>query len=408
MTKSLVAQLLIVTVLVGVGGGLGLWKYRSMKAEAAGGMAFEPAEAVEMVAARSVRWQQTAQLSGTAIALQSVTLSNEVAGTVREVRFESGSIVEQGQVLLTLDATTQEADLRALQASVLVMDADIAAAEAEQRVAEANMRRMTQAVESKAVSESELDQAQSRLDSAKAQLARSKAERQQAQARVDQMKSTIDKMTLKAPFRAIAGLRNVHPGQYLAEGTSVVGLQSVSDNIYVDFALPQEHASRVKKGDVVMARAPMLSAEQVRIEVAALDAVANSTTRNVRVRAIVPNPDQKLRPGMFVDVVAPAGPEQEFIAIPLTAVARASFGDHVFVIGPDEKDATKLRAHQRTVKLGPSVGQSGEIIVLEGLKIGEEVAASGRFKLRDGALVMRGQGVPSGEGRAEGVQAAGR
>jgi membrane fusion protein (multidrug efflux system) len=406
--KSLVAQVLIVTLLVVVGGGLALWKYRSIKAAGAGGMAFEPAEAVEVVAARPVKWQPTAQLSGTAIALQSVTLSNEVAGTIREVRFESGSIVEQGQVLLTLDTTTQEAERRALEASVRVMDAAIALAEAEQRVAEANLRRVTLAVESRAVSESELDQARSRLDAATAQLARSKAERQQAQARVEQMNSMIDKMTLKAPFRAIAGLRNVHPGQYLAEGASVVGLQSVSDTIYVDFALPQEHASRVKKGDVVMARAPMISPEPVRIEIAALDAVANSTTRNVRVRAIVPNPEQKLRPGMFVDVVAPTGPEQEFIAIPLTAVGRASFGDHVFVIGPDESDPAKLRAYHRPVRLGPSIGQSGDVIVLEGLKAGEEVAASGRFKLRDKALVIRGQGTPSGEGRVEGVQAAGR
>lgn len=408
MKKSTLASVFVMMVLLGVGGGLAYWKHRSIKASEAGGMAFEPAEAVEVIAARTVRWQPTAELSGTAIALQSVTLSNEVAGTIRDVRFESGSIVEQGQVLLTLDVTTQEAERRALEATVRVMDAEIASSEAEQRVAEANFRRVTLAVESRAVSESELDQARSRLDAATAQLARSKAERQQAQARVDQMKSTIDKMTLKAPFRAIAGLRNVHPGQYLAEGTSVVGLQSVSDNIYVDFALPQEHASRVKKGDVVMARAPMLSDEPVRIEVAALDAVANPTTRNVRVRAIVPNPDQKLRPGMFVDVVAPAGPEQEFIAIPLTAVGRASFGDHVFVVGPDEKDPSKLRAYQRSVKLGPSVGHSGDIIVLDGLKVGEEVAASGRFKLRDKALVTRGQGMPSGEGRIENTQAAGR
>jgi membrane fusion protein, multidrug efflux system len=379
------ATFAVVLILGTIGGGLALWKYKA----GSNAPAWEPAEAVLVVAARSTRWTPTAELSGTVVALQSITLGSEVSGTVKDVMFDSGAIVEAGQVLVTLDTTTEEADLRAAEANVKVMDAELKVAQADRRYAESNVSRLSRAVEARAASEAELDQARSTLDAATARIQRIEAERTQAAARVDQVKSTIAKKTLRAPFRAVAGLRNIHPGQYLAEGSSVVGLQSVSDRIYLDFALPQELAARASKGLTVAAHAPMLGHEPVRIEVVALDATANPTTRNVRVRAVVPNPGMKLRPGMFVDVTAPIGETAEYVVVPQTAVRKASFGDQVYVIAPDEKDPKQLRARQRFVKLGPAIG--GDIAVLEGLKPGEEIAADGSFKLREGALVTRGE-----------------
>lgn len=404
MSKAAVARILLIVGLVGVAGSLTLWKYRSIHNAAAATPAFEPFETVQVVQAKLTPWRQTAELSGTVVAKQSVTIRNELAGTVKEVLFDSGKIVDEGQVILTMDTTTEQADLRALEATVEVMDADISAAEATKRLAEANLRRLSQAIEVRAgaVSETEMDQARSTLDAASAKLESSRAQREQARAHVDQMKATIAKKTIRAPFRAVAGLRNVHQGQYLAEGTSIVGLQSVSDDIYLDFALPQEQAYRAKPGMVVMADAPMLGTQPLRIEVVALDAVADPTTRNVRVRAVVPNKEQRLVPGMFVDITVPVGEEQDYITVPSTAVRRASFGDHVFLVTPDQKDPSKLRAHQQFVKIGPMVGD--DIIVLDGLKAGDEVAANGSFKLREGVLVMKG-GAPSGPSNAPGRDA---
>jgi membrane fusion protein (multidrug efflux system) len=391
VSKAFVARIVVVLALLVVGGGLAFWKHRSMAGPAAAG--WEPAESVQIVEAGTTRWRPTAELSGTVIAQQSVTLSNEVAGTVKDVLFQSGAIVEAGQVLVTLDTTTEEADLRATEANVEVNQASVKVAEADERLADANFRRLTQAVEARAVSEADLDTARSTLDAAKARVLRSRAELDQARARVDQMKATIAKKTLRAPFKATAGLRNVHPGQYLAEGTTVVGLQSVSDQIYLDFALPQEYAARAHPGLVVMATAPMLGNDPIRIEVVALDAVADPTTRNVRTRAVIANPDGKLRPGMFVDIVTPVGEPDDFVIVPSTAVRHASFGDHVFIIGPDEKDPTKFRAHQQFITLGPMVGSN--LIVLKGLKPGDQVAANGSFKLREGALVMKTEPAPT-------------
>jgi membrane fusion protein (multidrug efflux system) len=133
----------------------------------------------------------------------------------------------------------------------------------------------------------------------------------------------------------------------------------------------------------------------IRLEVAALDAVANNATRNVRVRAIAPNPSQRLRPGMFVKVRVPVDEPRPFVSVPVTAVRRAAYADQVFVIetkdepGAQGAPEPKMRARQRFVRLGPTVGD--RVIVLDGLAEGETIAASGSFKLRDGVLVRPGE-----------------
>jgi len=386
-SKTILAAGVVLGLIAAVGGGLTLWKVRANKASGGGG-GFEQFETVQVIHASTAKWRPSADLSGTVIALQSVTLANEVAGLVREVNFKSGQIVEEGQALVELDSSTEHAELDAAEATVKAAEASIRVVEANIRYAEANLRRIAEALALKASTENDIDQAQAALDGQKAMMEKSIAERDQAKARVMQIRTMIAKKTLKAPFKAVAGLRSIHPGQYLMEGTTVVGLQMVSDKIYLDFALPQDQADRVKPGDVVMASAPAISKEPLRIEVVAIDATADVNTRNVRIRSIVPNPDQRLRPGMFVDVNVAVDPYQDFTVVPTTAVRRSSFGDHVFVIRPDEKDPQKLRAHQQFITLGPAVG--GDTIVLSGLKSGDEIAAVGSFKLREGVMVVKG------------------
>jgi membrane fusion protein (multidrug efflux system) len=396
--KTIVAGVVVLGSLAMVAGGLRYWKGRAPGGPPGGG--FEPFETVQVVNASTAKWRQSANLSGTVIALQSVTLANEVAGVVKEVNFESGQVVNAGDVLLVLDSSTEKAELEAAEATVKAAEAGIRVVEANIRFAEANLKRIIEARELKASTENDIDQAQAALDAQKATRERSIAERDQAKARVEQIRTMIAKKALKAPFKAVAGLRSVHPGQYLMEGANVVGLQMVSDRIYLDFALPQDQANRVKPGDVVMASAPAVSKDPLRIEVVAIDATADVNTRNVRIRSIVPNPDQRLRPGMFVDVNVAVDPLQDYTVVPTTAVRRASFGDHVFVIRPDPNDPQKLRAHQQFITLGPVLGN--ETIVLTGLKPGDEIAAVGSFKLREGVMVMKGdpnqmpQGGPGG------------
>jgi membrane fusion protein (multidrug efflux system) len=240
-------------------------------------------------------------------------------------------------------------------------------------------------VQSRAIAEVEVDRARAKLDSAKSDRGRWVAEEDQANAHVNQVEARLAKLTIKAPFRARAGMRTVHEGQFLKEGVDVVDLQELTDDIYLDFAIPQQYAPRVKEGTTVMATAGLLGPDPVMIKVVAVDAVVNNDTRNLRVRSIVGNPRGALVPGMSVQVRVPIDEPKSYVVVPNMAVRRAAYANSVFVIEPD-KDGKTVRAHQRFVTLGQSIGD--DVIVVQGLKAGERVAAAGSFKLHDGVKVM--------------------
>lgn len=376
---------LAVVAVLAAAGGIATMKLRNHKDEQPpAGAAFEPFESVQIVPAHEITWQATADLVGTVFAMRTVTVRNELAGVVRTVGFQSGEAVEAGQILLQIDDTAEQADLAAVKAAVRVAEANIAQADSQIALAELELNRLKD-VQARAVAEVELDRARSKLETARADRGRWVAEADQARARVAQVETRLAKLTITAPFRARAGLRTVHEGQYLAEGTDVITLQELTDDIYLDFAIPQEYASRAQVGMAVMARAELLGPEPIRITVAAVDATVNLETRNLRIRAIVDNTAARLVPGMSVQVSVPIDEPRKLVVVPSTAVRRAAYGNSIFVVAPDE-GTQNLRAHQRFVTLGQALGD--EVIVLEGLKAGEQVAAAGSFKLRDGVKVM--------------------
>lgn len=379
----------ILAGVVALGGSVWMLKYHRSGGQGGHAGGFEPAEAVEVVPARVQTYQPMADLVGTIVALRSVTLSNEVAGTVTSVGFESGAVVEAGRVLLTLDDAVERAELASLEASVKVSEADIAMSEASLRLAESNARRMDEASASNAASAMDADRARTETETARAMVTKMKAELEQARARADRLRAEVAKKTIRAPFRARAGLRNIHPGQYLKEGSEIVSLQGLDDEIYLDFALPQEQAAKAREGMVVTASSQVLGSEPVQIRVVAFESYANPDTRNIRVRSVIANRGaEQLRPGMSVDISVPVGESERVVVVPDTAVRRSTFGDRVFVVAPSTKDHDppgSLRAVERPVRLGPAMG--GVVVIVSGLQEGEKVAASGSFKLRPDALV---------------------
>ncbi|GJQ28590.1 MAG: acriflavin resistance protein [Phycisphaerae bacterium] len=390
MKRSTVVGLVIAAGVLLAGGWFGWTKYRAMQAGMAGGppggmAGFEPMEAVQVVEARDLAWQETADLVGTVFPIRAVTVRNELAAAVTFVGFDSGSVVEAGQVLLRQDDTTERADLAAAQAAIRVAEANVAQVQTQVRLAEVELERLAGAAKG-AVAEVEVDRARAKVDAAKADLAKWQAEVEQAQAHAAQVNARLAKLTIHAPFRARAGMRTVHEGQMLPAGADVVTLQELTDSIYLDFAIPQQYAPRVAIGTKVMATGTLLGPNPVAIEVVAVDAVVNNQTRNLRVRGLVANPGGVLVPGMFVQVRVPIDAPKTFVAIPSTAVRRNAYATSVFVVpaSPDAKG--DVRVAQRFVTLGQSVGD--EVIVLDGLRAGERVAAAGSFKLRDGAKVL--------------------
>jgi membrane fusion protein, multidrug efflux system len=345
--------LILCVLLIGV--GLVTWKYESIQGEqAASANQPEPMESVTIAVARAIDHRQTTTSIGTVLALRSITLKNELAGTVREVRLTPGRIVEAGTLLVALDVSVEEAELRAQEAQVAL--------------AKTVLNRRQYLSQELATTQEEVDRARADLDVAQAQIARTRA--------------IIAKKTIRAPFRARVGIADVHPGQYLDEGTLLTTLQGIGDAVHVDFTVAQQVATGLRVGESVEILAASDSPAIV-AKIVALDARVDPTTRNAMIRARIEGTRHIPAPGASVRVRVPVGLTRNVVAIPVSALRKGPGGDQVFIVAPSNDGRT--RVHARQVEIGPMFGD--EIVIYAGLTAGEHIAALGSFKLRDGVLV---------------------
>jgi RND family efflux transporter MFP subunit len=352
--RKRIASIALLTVVIGFAVALGLWKYISISAaSAAAANQPEPVESVMAATAQERAHRPTTAAIGTVVALRSITLRNELPGTVRRVNLTPGQIVEPGTVLVALDVSVEEAELRAL--------------EAQAQLASVSLERMERMTQRRAASAMELDQAVAERDVARAQMARTQA--------------IIERKTIRAPFRARVGIADVHPGQYLHEGTQLTTLQGVDEAAHIDFTVPQRVASTLRRGATVDVFRDNENGEPMRATILAIDARVDPNTRNATVRARVEDAD--VAPGASVRVQVPVGPERKAVSVPVSALRKGPAGDHVFVICEDREGRT--RAHVRSVVAGAVLGD--DVVIEKGLTPGEQVAVSGSFKLRDAVLV---------------------
>lgn len=241
-------------LLLTIGGGgsaLAAWKVATLNASSAAAAGQpEPMELVAAAPATARSYQPTTTAIGTVLALHSVTLRNEAPGTVRRVLLTAGKVVEPGAVLVALDVTVETAQLEAQQAQLAL--------------AQTTLGRLERLLGTRAVSAEEVD--------------RARAERDVAEAEIARIRAIIERKTIRAPFRARIGLSNVHPGQYLSEGTELTTLQSVGDESHVDFTVPQDVAARLQTGDPVFVA--VNGGEPVRARIVAVDARVDASTRS--------------------------------------------------------------------------------------------------------------------------------
>lgn len=354
-SRRWIGPLLLVGSVIGTGALLAAWKHDANAAAAAeAAHQPEPVELVTLASAEPRQFQPTTTAVGTVLALRSITLRNELAGTVRHVALTPGRIVEPGTVLVALDVTEEQAELAEL--------------EAQANLAKTTLERLERLRESQATSQEEVDQARAQLEVAQARMAR--------------VRAIIGKKTIRAPFRARVGIADVHVGQYLNEGTELTTLQGVSDVVHVDFTVAQRVAAGLRPG----ARVEVTRGEQgspAAATVEAIDARVDPTTRNAAVRARLAASGAPPAPGAAVRVQVPSGDSAAAVAVPVTALRKGPAGDQVWVIAIDSTG--KRRAHTRTVRSGPVLGDT--VLILGGLAPGEQVAASGAFKLRESVRV---------------------
>jgi len=343
-------------------GALAAFKVHALQAAAhARAAARPPPVTVAAVTAAESTWQRQFHAVGTLDAVQGVTVSNELAGSVVRIAFASGQHVKQGDLLVQLDVSTDEAQLRGLEAQATLGRITLERARAL-RAANSN--------------------APADLDSADAQY-------QQSLAAVDNQRAVIAKRTIRAPFDGVLGIRQVDLGQYLAAGAGIVTLQAV-DPIYANFSLPEQDVTLLKVGQAVRLSVEAFPGVTFAGVINALNAKVDETTHNLQVQATVHNADERLVPGMFVraDVVLPR--EDHYVTLPATAIVYNPYGDAVYVIEPgpgaDPPGGGALIARQRFVQLGETRGD--QVAVVKGVRAGEQIVTAGQLKLRNGSPVQ--------------------
>lgn len=346
-------SIVLVVAVIATGSALAAWKHSALEnANAAAANQPEPVEVVQAAVAQEREYRPVTTAIGTVVATRSISVRNELPGTVRRVALEPGRIVEAGTVLVALDVAVEQAELKAL--------------EAQAELAQTQFARVMKLSEQRAVSAEEVDSTRAARDVALAEIAR--------------IKATIDRKTIRAPFRARVGISDVHPGQYLSEGTYLTSLQGVDESAYVDFAVAQQVAVGLRAGDKVQL---LSAAEPVVATIMATDARVDPATRNASVRATIADARLAPPPGASVRVQVPAGISRIAVAIPASALRKGPGGDYVFVVAQDKE--SKARAQQRPVQVEALAGD--EVVIRDGLAAGEQVATSGSFKLRDAVLV---------------------
>ena len=317
-----------------------------------------PPSSVTTVVAKSVAWQPVLKSIGTLAPVQGVTVSADADGVIAEVAIENGATVKAGDLLFKLDTSVEAAQL--------------VAAEATAALAKLQHDRANELVAKNTISKSEFDSATAQLE--------------QAGANVAALKATIQRKFVRAPFDGRAGIRLVNVGQFVARGRPLVPLQKL-DPIYANFSVPQQELSALTINQPV-ALAVDAFAAKFPGKIVAINSEVDAATRNVSVQAILENPGEKLRAGMFVQVEVELPATAARIVLPATAIAYASYGNSVFVVEKmKDKDGKEyLGVRQQIVKLGPTRGDL--VAIEEGLKPGEEVATSGVFKLRNAVSVQ--------------------
>ena len=322
------------------------------------------AQVVTAVKVTAVEWQPQLTAVGTLVPVRGVDVTTEIAGLVRKVNFKSGDEVKAGQVLFEMNAESDIAQLRSLQAA-----ADLAATV---------LKRDKLQLAAQAISQAQVDNDEADLKSRKALVA--------------QQQALVDKKTIRAPFAGKLGITAVNPGQYLNPGDVLVTLQTI-DTVYADFFVPQKQIAGLSIGQKLNLASDAWPGVAFPAKVTAISPKVDAATRNVQVQATVANPKRQLLPGMFANVSLDQGEVKKYLTLPQTAITYNPYGSTVFVLAPakaeqgkqppkDEKGNPQLVAQEVFVTTGPTRGD--QVAVLTGIKEGQTIVTSGQLKLKNG------------------------
>lgn len=358
MTKRMIIMLLLTMMVFGGIYAFQQFRNKMIQQSIKGGA--NPPQSVSTTVAHLSTWQPTVEAVGNLRASSGTSLAAEVAGLVTAIHFDSGTMVKAGQLLVELNAAPFIAQLEQLKAAAMLAkqtyDRDLAQLKVQ------------------AVSKAAVDISAANLKSARAQ--------------VTMQEAIIAQRKIRAPFSGRLGIRQVDLGQYLALGTTLVNLQKL-DPMYLDFSVSQVQMDMVRVGEKVTLLTSAFPDKAFTGTISAIEPQVDISTRTLKVRASVANPDNELLPGLFATVRVNRGDKKQHITLPNAAIAYNPYGSTVFVVKSGGKGADgkpKLMVEQRFVTTGATRGD--QVAVLSGLKVNDVVVTAGQLKLRNGTPVF--------------------
>jgi membrane fusion protein (multidrug efflux system) len=286
---------------------------------------------------------------GSLIANESVMIRPEREGRITEINFTEGQLVRKGEKLVALDTAEIQAQL--------------AAVTSELTLNRSRMKRAEELHEKKFISAQALDDAREGLN--------------QSVARQAEVKARLEKSAVVAPFEGVAGLRQVSPGAYVKAGQDVARLEGIG-TLKLDFRAPELYMGKIRTKQEVIVRVDAYPNETFKGEIYAIEPAVDEQTRTVLLRARVPNPDVRLKPGMFARVVLVLETRENALVVPEQALVPQGGQRFVYRLADGKAALTK-------VELG--LRRPGEVEIRQGLSVGDTIVIDGQLRLRDGTPV---------------------
>ncbi len=324
-------------------------------------------------------WQSRLSGVGNLFPVDGIEVTTLVDGVIREIKVKSGQHVKKGDTLIQLNAEEDIAELESLKAQ-----AELARLIYERGKAQFAF---------KAISEETLE-----MD---------KYTYLMQQALVDQQQALVELKTISAAFDGQVGIVKLSPGQLIAEGDPIVSLQRI-DDLSVYFYLPEQYLPKVKVGQDVNITSDTYPGKTFSGKVRAIDLLVDSNTHNIQVESSIKNERFELLPGMYAQMEVITGPPEKRLTIPQAAISYNPYGNYVYIVLQDgqvdeaDKDEGEsgqikppkhnskhkkgLHVKQRLVTLGETRGD--QVVILKGLKEGDEIVSAGQLKLRNHASIL--------------------
>lgn len=364
----------IVALFIVFGGSLGFHFFKEAMIAKAMANYRPPPAVVSSTESKTVHWRPYLQAIGSLNAVNGVNVSNDLAGKVEKIAFQSGDRVKQGDLLVQLDTSQQRAQLAQYQAQL--------------ELAKGKYRRACALRKKNLNSKQDLDTARSNYKSAQAQVAGEKA--------------IIGKMTVTAPFAGRLGIRQVNLGQFLAAGTTIVNLEQLKP-LYVTFTLPQADLPKLHLGQKIVADVDAYPERDFTGKITAVNPAVSEKSRTLQAQATIPNDNALLHPGMFAEIKVLADKIESKVVVPRTAINYSLSGDSVYVLEPAGEATGKSSAKGEGKAPGGNGGgqtvyvakqvivktgdQRGKLVAVTGIKAGAKVVTAGLMKLHQGSRV---------------------